>query len=165
MLVEFVHLGNNNTIGGATPDLRNVIVGAIGAGAAMYNDAIIGTLIAGNLIGLTKNGDVAPVTGTNYGIFTFGGELTIDNNVIAGHSAANIFIEMVQFAPTLFAQTITNNLIGTDVTGQQSITPQGVGIIALSTANLPGSYAINNNIVSGNTYGILLGQNGYRANY
>ena len=156
------NLGNNNTIGGATPDLRNVIVGgAIGAGEVIINEGIIGTLIAGNLIGLTKNGDVAPITGTNYGILTVGGELTIDNNVIAGHSAANIFLIMIQFAPTLFAQTITNNLIGTDVTGQQSITPQGVGIITLSTANLPGTYAINNNIVSGNTYGILLGQNGY----
>ena len=153
--------GDNNTIGGVTPDTRNVVVGAVGFNAPILNVSLQGAVIAGNLIGLTKNGDVAPITGTIFGIITEGGEIVIDNNVIAGHSAANILFFIQQFALNLQPQTLTNNLIGTDVTGRHSIAPQGVGILAVSFADLPICFTISGNILSGNTYGIILGQNGY----
>ena len=124
------------------------------------NAFVTNAIIEGNLIGLNATGNASPATGTNWGVFSASENLTVTNNVIAGHSVANIFMELVPAGTTLPAQTITNNFIGTNVTGTSIISPQGVGIVAFSVAYLPSCFTISGNTISGNTYGIVVGNNG-----
>ena len=176
-LINVVGIGiysNNTVIGGATPDARNLLLGAVQVTSGDYGVILIdgaGTTITNNTIGLTAQGDVAPNTGTNFGIVGYGGALTVTNNVISGNSEANVVI--YQGVTALETQNITNNLIGTNIAGTAAVptgtgfNPNGMGVLiqqfypAVDFGFPASTITLNNNVISGNTFGVMLGANGY----
>ena len=153
--------GNNNTIGGARNRDRNLYMGCYNPHTTSQNMAIYtegSTVVTGNTIGLTAAGNAAPATGSNNGIFTIGGPFTFTNNVIAGHNLSNLFlgILMEPAGPII----ITNNYIGTDVTGSINAGNNGIGISTYPFFNIPSNLIISENVMSGNTYGAVIGLGG-----
>lgn len=157
---------NNVAIGGTTNAARNLLLGCTTNYASTTGvvtvDGAAETIIIGNTIGVDRSGGSVPFTGTNVGISYFGGgDLTITNNVISGHTAANIFLN--NNLACFGTQTITDNYIGTDVTGSYSVSYNGAGIV-LNTYYPPfdspcylTNFIVSDNVISGNTSAIVVG--------
>ena len=150
-----VNFGDSNTIGDGTSFGRNLLAGQYG-GRGVLNDLGTNTLIQGNTIGLNTTGNAALMTDARLGVI-FNGAVgsKIIGNIIAGHSAANIFVENSQNL------LIQNNSIGTDITGSIAVEPNGIGVIIIETITngFPNGITITNNVISGNTYGLHIGEN------
>ena len=123
--------GSTITIGGATPQARNVISG--NATGIWFRSAADDVTVIGNYIGTNADGDAALATtraivfqssGTN----TIGGGLPEERNVISGHQVA------VQFR-TGSGHAITGNFFGTDATGTVPL-PNVVGLQWDPTGNV-----------------------------
>jgi hypothetical protein len=143
---------NNNTIGGATPQTRNVASGNNQAG--IFIDGGDSNQILGNYVGLQPNGD-APLANAQYGVWmtsgaqsnTVGGSAAGSRNVISGNNQFGIRVEG---GSTSF-NVIIGNYIGTDAAGTQA---RGNlrGIMMLTTGNrIGGTTAGERNIISGNS--------------
>ena len=151
-------LGSNNIIGDGTPFGRNLLSGQF-ANNGVIQDTGTSTIIQGNTIGLNRAGNASLMRDAHIGIFpsrTTGTKII--GNVIAGHSGVNIQLRGSNNI------TIQNNFIGTDVTGTIDVQPNGFGIWTISTTNgIPNNIAITSNTISGNSYGILIGENNFNA--
>ena len=123
-------LGNNNTIGGATNQARNLYIGSYNPSDVIFASTAGLVVITGNTIGLAAHGKHAPTTDSNVGILAIGGPLTVTNNIIAGHTLSNISLELL--LEPLGPINISNNLIGTDVTGNFNAGNNGQGIAVYS---------------------------------
>lgn len=172
-------LGTTNTIGGtgsaavgAANNTRNLISGHFGINAVL---TINGTnnIVKGNTIGIDRVGTKqlhqdarqgVLVLGANLLPGTFiGGATAQDRNVIAGHTAANVFFQLSDNV------TIQNNYVGIGVSGTAAIIPANAGHInngngisvIRSPVYVPNNILVDNNIVSGNTYGINIGVNSF----
>ena len=88
------------------------------------------------------------------GIYSFGAGVTYAFNVISGNAAANVEID----DPGTSGNVVSNNEIGTDITGSQAIdNTQPYEIAGIDLENGASGDTISGNVISGNhVYGIDL---------
>jgi uncharacterized repeat protein (TIGR01451 family) len=131
--------GNNNTIGGASADARNIISGT---GNAIQFDGN-GTIIQNNFIGTDVTGGVE--LGNSLGVNSVGNNITIRSNIISGNTSGGILIFLSS------GSIIQSNLIGTDISGTLNFGNGGEGIdLEESQGTLIGGTAPEaGNIISG----------------
>lgn len=129
---------SNNTIGGTTPDARNLISGNTGEGISMGGT---GNTVQGNLIGTDVTGTLA-LTNTDRGIIDGG-----SNDLIGGATVnARNIISANGRGIDLFGgsnHTVQSNFIGTDVTGTIALSNPNLGL------NL--NSGVSNNLIGGLT--------------
>jgi hypothetical protein len=152
----------NNTVGGTTAGAGNVISGNGRNGIDVIS---AGNAIAGNLIGTNAAGTAA-VPNNREGIAltfnaannTVGGTAAGARNVISSNGSSGILV--LDAAST--GNTITGNLIGTDISGTVAIGNQAGGILISNNAantTIGGTSAAARNVISGNvTFGLHLSQ-------
>lgn len=146
-------VGNNNTIGGTTPNLRNVISANGGSGIYVQSYNRIGNVILGNYIGLNAAGTAAlgnvgsGITLDQSNTVTMGGGAAGAMNVISGNGqhGVDVYICDVTFY-TCNGHLIEGNRIGTNSDGTAAIANAQHGIkIEWAPNNI-----IKNNLISGN---------------
>lgn len=160
--------GQHNLIGGSTQVQRNIIANTINAAITL---GVMGTelnycalnTIQNNYIGTDFTGTLARGAGT-YGIIIQSPANTIENNLITNASSANILLtafgnDFQEISPFPFQNRILNNMIGTNATGNLSLSLDAVGIQyqPISVPGLDTYYGfttISNNLISGNAIGI-----------
>jgi titin len=156
--------GGGNQIGGTNAGTSNVISGNFQNGIALTGGAA-GTLIQGNLVGLSVAGTNALPNGfdgiiiTGSSSNTVGGTVAAARNLISGNAKNGIGIYMV----TDVLNTVVGNYIGTDVTGTKAVPNTLAGVRVQACSNLIGGVmAGSGNVISGNGQeGIwLVGTNG-----
>jgi FG-GAP-like repeat len=141
-------LVRNVTIGGTVAAARNIISGN-GRGI----DAELGNLVQGNFIGTDVTGTVA-LGNANRGVSLIsgangliGGPAPGARNIISGNGDDGIRVGDGSFL-------VTNNYIGTDVSGAQALGNSGDGIESSGPEDPPGT--ISGNVISANgRYGVL----------
>jgi hypothetical protein len=155
----------NNTIGGITKALANLISGNTGVGVQVTGSTTSGNLVLGNLIGTDFTG-VQPLGNGTDGVLinggadlnTIGGLGSGGNNLISGNTQSGVHVA----GSGTSANLIQNNLIGTEKTG--------TGPIANGTyAVLINQGAINNsvggiasgqgNLIAFNPFGVAVQDN------
>ncbi|PYK26753.1 MAG: hypothetical protein DME59_06690 [Verrucomicrobia bacterium] len=167
--VIFVGASSNNTVGGTTPDARNLISGNVGPGISFGGGT--GNVVQGDLIGTDVTGTLA-LGNTDRGVFVNG-----SNNVIGGTTVdARNIISANARGVDLFGgsnNTVQGNFIGTDVTGTIALPNPNVGVnINGTTNNVIGGLTATpgmppGNLISGNgnaTVGVWLGSSSAQAN-
>jgi hypothetical protein len=160
--VIFVGASSSNTVGGTTPDARNLISGNVGPGISQGGT---GNVAQGNLIGTDVTGSIA-LGNTGPGISVNG-----SNNVIGGTAVdARNVISANNRGVDLFggdSNTVQGNFIGTDVTGTIALGNPNVGLnlnTSVSNTVIGGLTATPGtppgNLISGNNgnSGVILGQ-------
>jgi hypothetical protein len=158
--VEANNGSSNNTIGGTTPQARNILSGNQSTGVVFFasnNNIVQGNYIGTNAqgkgdVGNNGTGVVASVNSTGNQI---GGTTATARNIISGNDFAGVSLGE--------NNTLQGNYIGTDVTGMLAV-PNGQGVIIdqvfSPSNNLIGGTATGaGNLISGNTNdGINLGR-------
>ncbi len=140
----------NNTIGGTTPEARNVISGNNHMGVQILLASAKGNKVQGNYIGIAVNG-TTPLGNGDHGVEIREGasDNTIGpGNVISGNGGTGIEIN----GAGVTGNQILGNFIGTDASRRESLgnTYAGVRIISCTDNTL------TDNTVSNNGYGIQL---------
>ena len=142
--------GKDNTIGGSTPNLKNIISGNLKNGIVLTLSDVsetnpqppeisTGNLILGNFIGTNATGD-APLGNMDSGIEIQNG--ASDNTIGSGNLiSGNVFAGVVISGELTTGNIVTDNLIGTDYTGNSLISNGDDGV---HISDAPG------NTVSGN---------------
>ncbi len=119
------------TVGGSTPDTRNLISGNGTGFRVQTNSAVVSAAVTGNLIGTDKTGSVAiPNTtgigaagaGNDFITITVGSAIAdpVEQNVISGNGGAG-----VSLGPRTNNCTVQGNMIGTDASGAAAL-PNGL---------------------------------------
>jgi uncharacterized repeat protein (TIGR01451 family) len=137
-----------NTIGGTTPEARNVI--SNNNDGVVVESAATDNLIEGNTIGPDATGTVA--MGNSNGISVQGNRTTIIGNLISGNGVDGILLQGGD------ESVILGNLIGTNATGTAAL-PNEYGVVLSGSRNvtLGGTTAQARNVISGNQYfGVLV---------
>lgn len=152
-------LGTGNFIGNGTNFGRNLISGQFLQNGAVRDNGT-NTTIQGNTVGLNRAGTAALMLDAVRGVLCQGtsGSKVI-GNVISGHSAMNVGIRV---EPNVLIQ---GNFIGTDITGSVDVQPNGIGVWVYNDFfnGVPNNTTITSNVISGNTYGIHIGENNFQA--
>jgi Bacterial Ig-like domain (group 3)/PKD domain len=164
----------SNTIGGGTPDTRNVISGNLGAGVSMQGFAASGNQVLGNMIGTDPTGQIA-VANTGDGVYvvtgsknTIGGNVTGSRNIISGNQGSGV--HFVRFASQ---DVVEGNYIGTNSAGTAAVpnVKDGVWIQNGAQYNLIGTNgdgindAAERNVISGNDVsGVEISDSGTSGN-
>lgn len=160
--------GDGTTVGTAIGDGtefgRNLISGQFGGLGTIFDNGI-NTRIQGNTVGLDRTGTFALMSDARLGIIMQSavGSKVI-GNIIAGHSAVNVTTRVsFNFASIVANILIEGNLIGTDLTGSVAVEPNGIGIFLANDTfdGIPNGITIDNNVISGNTYGLMVGENSF----
>ncbi len=178
-----------NTIGGTNSGDRNLISGN-GEGQYYYGaDGVTfagcrSNTICGNYIGVDATGTYAIANGQhgvnilyNSGTHSIGSSLPGGGNLISGNNVNGINlggggesksgVKLSLSPPSEYGVLIQNNLIGTDVTGELSISNlnDGISIQNYGGHLIGGSGSGERNVISGNQYhGIYLGCCGVISN-
>ncbi len=149
--------GMNNTIGGTTAGVGNVISASAGDGVDLIDANA--SLIAGNWIGTNALG-TAPLANAGDGVYVamsssviIGGTSVGAGNLISGNNSSGV--EINDSESTL----VQGNLIGLDQTGTLAIGNRGAGVLIddgsiSSTIGAP--VAGGRNFISGNAEGVLV---------
>jgi parallel beta-helix repeat protein len=141
------------TIGGTTPDARNLISGNIGSGVGLGNGS--GNTVQGNLIGTDVTGTLALPNGLGVGSGgsndLIGGTTVAARNILSGNGRG---IDLGGGSNN----TLQGNFIGTDVTGTIALSNPNVGVNTQGTNNLIGGLTVTpgappGNLISGNNGG------------
>lgn len=158
----------NNTVGGTTPDARNVFSGNGGSGVFLTGAAGTGNVIQGNYIGTNSSG-TGPVKNQKMGLgigaspgavgansntiggttgITLGGACTGACNLISGNKDNGIFIT----GSESYGHVIKGNYIGTDASGTYGIGNRldGIGILNAQNNTIGGPSVNDRNIISSN---------------
>ncbi|NQT96128.1 MAG: choice-of-anchor D domain-containing protein [Candidatus Marinimicrobia bacterium] len=145
----YLNSGASNTIGGTTPEARNIISGNE---RGIHISWATESLIQGNFIGTDVNGTsdlgnnrngVTIDWGTNN---TIGGTVTGAGNIISGNNICGIFISSASDG-----NQIQGNYIGTDVNGTADLGNSATGVYIYSAGNsIGGTTAEARNVISGN---------------
>ncbi|MBO6576932.1 MAG: right-handed parallel beta-helix repeat-containing protein [Rhodothermales bacterium] len=149
----FIDHAFDNTIGGSTEALRNVISG--NAREGVYAVAVVGStsdnLITGNHVGTDLSGAVA-LANQREGIRLNGvGTQTITANLISGNGSRGIAVESSS------GITISDNRIGSNAAAAAAIGNSSSGIQIASSSNITvGSPGAGNTIVSNGGGGIFI---------
>ena len=146
-----VGASSNNTLGGTTPDARNLISGNVGPGISIQGGT--GNVVQGNLIGTDVTGTMAlgntgPGITTNGSNNLFGGTTVDARNIISGNNRG---IDTGSGSNN----TVQGNFIGTDITGTIAIANPNIGVNTQGTNNLIGGLTTTpgtppGNLISGN---------------
>jgi hypothetical protein len=153
VILGFCGTSSNNTIGGTTPDARNLISGNIGAGV-LVTAGSTGNTVQGNFIGTNVSGNVA-LGNTGAGISYSGSNALIGGTTLAARnviSANNRGIALGDQSNNL----VQGNFIGTNRTGTVALPNPNEGIninggsnnVVGGLTNTPG--APPGNLISGN---------------
>jgi parallel beta-helix repeat protein len=138
----------NNTVGGNSPELRNVISGNNISGVSILDNNTRDNIIIGNYIGLNRLGEesVANGSGINIGAGSLGisHNNTIEKNIVSGNLSGGIILH-----GNTSNNNIKHNYVGTDPTGSKGIGNGWVGVYMEGSNNL--CYA---NLISGNHTGV-----------
>ena len=184
--------GINNTIGGNTAAVRNIISGNVGSGISISGVGATGNSVRGNFIGTNTAGTAAIANG-GFGVAitanatnnTIGGDSTAsERNVISGNSSSGVIINA-----GATGNFVRGNFIGVGTDGTTAVANSAPGVLVDSSNNAIGGTApglgntIANNAIAGVTVnsgtgnsiqnnsifanaglGIDLGNNGITAN-
>ena len=129
--LSFVSIANNNTIGGSTSDLGNVISGNTSHGVFMDN-GIYNTL-TGNIIGLNRDGDEAVPNG-GAGIMIDDGQTINIGDVTLGNIISGNGTHGIASTNTTQRIYIYNNKIGVMADGQTPAPNSGHGVYVDGTS-------------------------------
>jgi hypothetical protein len=143
---------NNNTIGGTSAALRNVVSNNVSG--IVLNTGVTGTDIYGNYIGTNPTG-LLDMGNTGSGISinnatgnTVGGTAAGQGNIISGNASTNIVI-----TGTSSNNEVVGNRIGPDANGSNSlVSGDGVRVSSGATTNTIGP----GNVISDNSIGVWL---------
>lgn len=163
----YIRRGHNNTVGGTSDELRNIISGNSNCGVMIGRGGASGNNVWGNYIGLDINGEAlgngyGQPEGTGLEVFDatgnfIGGPNPGEANVISGNIGYGILIE--RDVETTTENFIQGNFIGTNPAGSEIIgnTKSGIKILDASNNQIGGADPSKGNLISGNGgYGILL---------
>lgn len=150
----YINVGsNNNTIGGTTPNSRNIISGNTYEGVAVrYGD---NNQIIGNYIGLNASGNAASPNATGIWLYqnssntSIGGANSLDRNIISGNSSRGIIASGS-------SHIIQNNYIGLNPNGDGIIKNNSEGLILVGAL---ADTQISENVISGNGISSSSGRN------
>ena len=150
-----------NIVGGTEAEAGNLVSGNRFNGINLYGEHASGNTVLGNLIGTDATGMAALGNG-EHGLAvifastnTIGGTAQGAGNVLSGNGFVGVFV----LGENADSNVIQGNYIGTDVTGTAAI-GNGESAVSLHSAThttIGGTDAGSRNILSGNPYGILLG--------
>ena len=159
----------NNTIGGISPETRNIISGNDYAGVYISESSATGNLIQGNYIGTDASGTVG-LGNTGAGVWighvpnnTIGGTSPGARNVISDNNDSGVFIH----GSSATGNLVQGNYIGTDASGAADLgnTPYGVYIFDAPNNTIGGISPGARNIISGNDYsGVYIFQSSATGN-
>ena len=151
------------TVGGTTPDTRNVISGNLIAGVAIgYQFGAGGTnhMIQGNFIGPDAAGtaalspDFGVILSGTTSFVTIGGTTPAARNLISGNGGRGVIIGSSLGAQVVEHNTVQGNYIGTDVTGTLPLGNAFYGIECNDFNNtIGGSVAGAGNVIGFNGIG------------
>jgi hypothetical protein len=144
---------SSNTIGGTTPDARNVLSGNAQSGVFIVDGSH--NIVEGNFIGTDVSGTKPLGNSTGVSLTGFGGQFVFlsDNTVGGTTPAARNIISANQAGVSLSGSNknvITGNFIGTDVTGANPLANAGMGISEFGTDTIGGITPGAGNVISGN---------------
>jgi len=157
----YAGFGTADTIGGTTPTARNIVSGngLNGIEISATSGFSPNPSISGNFIGTNAAGSAAIPNG-GFGL-SFGGSFgtLVTSNVVSGNTGGGILFCCNNAGVN---DVISNNLIGTDFTGNN---PLGNGGVGLSISNSSGGATqsgtiTGNTIVASGSHGVLV-DNGY----
>ncbi len=141
-----------NTIGGLTPDARNIISGN-NEGIQITGSGATGNLIAGNYIGTDATGTNRLSNGmglefeNNSWGNTVGGAQSGAGNLVSGNGGDAIKID-----GGCYSNVIQGNLVGTDATGEGALVNDGNGVDINGNNNtIGGTTPGSGNVLSGNS--------------
>jgi CSLREA domain-containing protein len=133
---------SNNTVGGTSPEGRNIISGSDGIGLRIVGDTAQGNLVHGNFIGTDVTGTIS-LGNTSDGVRiqngpsnnTIGGLIDGARNIISGNGGDGINMFTCCLADVFTVRginttrnTVLGNLIGTDVSGINGLGNNGSGV-------------------------------------
>ncbi|HEX2897965.1 MAG TPA: dockerin type I domain-containing protein [candidate division Zixibacteria bacterium] len=140
----------NTTIGGLTPDSRNVISGQY-RGIQIYGSNCV---IQGNFIGTDATGTLALTHGNTNGIrmdgatnITIGGTTAEARNIVSGNGYGVVIL-----GDAMLSVLVQGNFIGTDVTGTIGLSNLYEGILAGAGVVIGGSTSGAGNVISNNGF-------------
>jgi hypothetical protein len=138
------------TVGGPAAGERNVISGNSRNGILNGEDNAGKTHVINNLIGLTASG-LGSLGNGRTGLSTQNGGLTIEANIISGNALAGVLLMSAE------GSQVSNNYIGTDLSGTAAVPNANAGIILYGSAN---NTVGQDNIIAFNgpypAYGIII---------
>ena len=144
----------NGTSGGST--IRGMVLNQAGAGVS-FGTNIDNVVLTGNYIGTDVSGTIALGNTTGINVSTssdgtiVGGSTPGERNLVSSNSTG-ISIS----ANTANNSVVQGNYVGTDVTGAVSL-GNGTGILVAGQSSvIGGSAAGEGNLISGNTFGVLM---------
>jgi len=150
------------TIGGLTPDARNLLSGNGIAGLGFGNDGGAGGSghhVQGNFIGTNAAGTNAPIQNQGgvsmaYGVSnsTVGGTTPSARNIISGNFGRGVILSNGIGNPAVTNNIIAGNFIGADLTGTQSMgngNYPGIGLYAPGNT-IGGTGTGAGNVIAGN---------------
>ncbi len=149
----YILSSDNNTIGGITPDARNIIAGNNEEGLWFENahsNAIVGNFIGVDVTGTAGRGNTQDgIMVVNSHNNTIGGTSVGARNIISDngfmHAGIRLYINLS------FGNVIQGNYIGTDVTGTAAIgNVSGVEIQGAPDNTIGGAAPGAGNVISGN---------------
>jgi hypothetical protein len=139
-----------NTIGGTSPQARNVLSGNF-SGVAISFVNVGGNAVRGNYIGVNAAGTAALGNYAN-GVYvnsphdTVGGVVPGAGNVISGNAFPGVYITAVANGTV-----VQGNFIGTDATGMVELgTTNGVNVQGASNTIIGDTSAAGRNVIAGN---------------
>ena len=164
---------SGNTIGGTTPNARNVISGNSANGVDISGIGAINNKVAGNYIGLGSDG-TTPIGNTASGVQIFGGASgntvggltatpgTGAGNVIGNQTALfNSYGVVIQGAN---GNSVLGDVIGLDATGHFAANGSGIRVLGGSNNIIGGGIAGSANVISDNTFDGVILSNSAAAN-
>jgi hypothetical protein len=160
--------GPGNTIGGTEVGAGNLISGNEGAGVSFFGADASGNTVQGNLIGTDATGSSGLGNG-EHGVAlvesadnTVGGSTAGAGNVLSANEVAGIFL----LGEATAGNVIQGNFIGTDFSGSSAIGngESGIAIHAARNNTIGGTDSGARNILSGNSFGILIATNDANGN-
>src|SRR6185369_10626560 len=128
-----------NFVGGESPEDRNVISGAVGAGVSLETRA---NTVLGNFIG-TDAGGSSPLPNAT-GVLVGGAENSIggltaaERNVVSGNGNRGISIGSVLGDSSAMENVVAGNFVGTDAAGTGALGNGGSGIGVYGPENVVG---------------------------
>lgn len=142
------------TVGGTTPDARNLISGNIGTGIGLGNGS--GNTVQGNLIGTDVTGTLA-LGNSGVGVGSGGSNDLIGGTTVAARNIISANGRGVDLGSGS-NNTVQGNFIGTDVTGTLALSNPNIGVNMQGTNNLIGGLTTTpgtppGNLISGNNGG------------
>lgn len=170
--IVLTSLAGNTTIGGVTPDTRNVISGNVQSGILMTlggPGGSSGNVVIGNFIGTDVSG-IAPLSNGLDGIRllevsdnTIGGVASDAGNVISGNARHGVQVS----GTAATANVVEGNFIGTNATGTATLGNAEFGVLLNAGAHanrVGGLTPTSRNVLSDNFIGVQLSGDGTSEN-